>query len=88
MKQESPESVPPKWAKKIARLVYQKRVREGTPRQPLPLRLVAKEIGVSAATISRLEANSKVITVETLVNTCKWLRIGVGEVFGEKDITE
>ena len=45
------------------------------------LREVAKEIGISTATLSRVE-RGKVPDLETFRRICHWLRIDPGEVLG------
>ncbi|MDD5670038.1 MAG: helix-turn-helix transcriptional regulator [Candidatus Omnitrophica bacterium] len=45
------------------------------------IREVAKEIGISTATLSRIE-NGKLPDIETFSKACKWLEIDGGKVLG------
>jgi len=47
------------------------------------IREVAREIGISPATLSRVE-NGKLPDLDTFSKVCKWLRIDPGEVLGCK----
>jgi len=47
------------------------------------IREVAHEIGISPATLSRVE-NGKLPDLDTFSKICKWLRIDPGEVLGWK----
>jgi transcriptional regulator with XRE-family HTH domain len=48
------------------------------------IRDVAREIGISPATLSRVE-NGKLPDLDTFSKVCKWLRIDPGEVLGCKN---
>jgi DNA-binding Xre family transcriptional regulator len=63
----------------LATAVYHKRASAGTLRKPLGLRAVAAKIGVSAATISRIERGGKIDT-DTLIKVCVWLGKSPNEV--------
>ena len=47
------------------------------------IREVAREIGISPATLSRVE-NGKLPDLDTFSKICKWLKIDPGEVLGWK----
>ncbi len=47
------------------------------------IREVAREIGISPATLSRVE-NGKLPDLDTFSKVCKWLKIDPGEVLGYK----
>ena len=47
------------------------------------IREVAREIGISPATLSRVE-NGKLPDLETFSKVCRWLKIDPGEVLGVK----
>jgi transcriptional regulator with XRE-family HTH domain len=47
------------------------------------IREVAREIGISPATLSRVE-NGKLPDLETFSKVCRWLKIDPGEVLGYK----
>jgi transcriptional regulator with XRE-family HTH domain len=47
------------------------------------IREVAREIGISPATLSRVE-NGKLPDLETFSKVCRWLNIDPGEVLGVK----
>lgn len=51
------------------------------------IREVAGEMGISPATLSRVE-NGKLPDLETFSKICKWLRIDPGEVLGFKDVVQ
>jgi transcriptional regulator with XRE-family HTH domain len=48
------------------------------------IRAAAGEIGVSAATLSRVE-NGHIPDLETLTKICRWLEIDVGDVLGRRE---
>jgi transcriptional regulator with XRE-family HTH domain len=50
------------------------------------IREVAKEIGISPATLSRVE-NGRLPNLEAFRKICDWLQVDMGGVFGTKDIT-
>lgn len=58
----------------LGAMVKQKRGTRG-------IREVAKEIGVSTATLSRIE-NGKLPDIETFSKACKWLGVDGGEILG------
>lgn len=60
----------------IGRLLREKRGDRG-------IREVASEIGVSSATLSRVE-NGKLPDLETFSKICKWLNVDPGELLGCK----
>ncbi|MGO8917010.1 MAG: helix-turn-helix domain-containing protein [Stellaceae bacterium] len=60
--------------KDFCRMILQKRGRRG-------MRAVAKEIGISFATLSRLE-RGRPPRVDTLKKVCTWLRIDPGRYLG------
>ena len=47
------------------------------------IREIAREIGISPATLSRVE-NGKLPDLETFSKVCRWLKIDPGEVLGVK----
>lgn len=49
------------------------------------IREVATEIGISSATLSRIE-NGKLPDLESFSKICRWLRIDPGEVLDCKDV--
>ena len=49
------------------------------------IREVAREIGISPATLSRVE-NGKLPDLETFSKICRWLKIDPGEVLGVKGV--
>jgi len=71
----------------IGHLVREKRGNNG-------IREIAKDIGVSSATLSRIE-NGKLPDLGTFSKICRWLRIDPNEILGckievtpEKDVSE
>jgi transcriptional regulator with XRE-family HTH domain len=60
--------------KDFCRMILQKRGRRG-------VRAVAKEIGISFATLSRME-RGRAPCVDTLKKICVWLRIDPGQILG------
>jgi len=52
-------------------------------RGSMGIRAAAAEIGVSAATLSRVE-NGHIPDLETLTKICRWLQIDVGDVLGRQ----
>jgi transcriptional regulator with XRE-family HTH domain len=64
----------PMSTKDFCRMILQKRGRRG-------VRAVAKEIGISFATLSRME-RGRAPRVDTLKKICVWLRIDPGQVLG------
>lgn len=48
------------------------------------IREASGEIGISSATLSRIE-NGKVPDLDTFSKVCKWLKIDPGDVLGYKD---
>jgi transcriptional regulator with XRE-family HTH domain len=51
------------------------------------IREVAKEVGISSATLSRIE-NGKLPDIDTFSKICKWLNIDPAEILGCKSITQ
>ena len=51
------------------------------------IRDVATEIGISSATLSRVE-NGKLPDLDTFSKMCRWLQVDPGEILGCKDVTE
>ena len=51
------------------------------------IREVAGDMGISPATLSRVE-NGKLPDLETFSKICRWLRIDPGEVLGCKDVVQ
>ena len=50
------------------------------------IREVAKEIGISAATLSRVE-NGRLPNIEAFKKICDWLQVDMGEVFGARGLS-
>lgn len=50
------------------------------------IREVANEIGISSATLSRVE-NGRLPNIEAFRKICDWLQVDMGEVFGARDIS-
>jgi len=50
------------------------------------IREVAREIGISSATLSRVE-NGRLPNIEAFRKICDWLQVDMGEVFGARDIS-
>lgn len=61
-------------SKDLGAMVKQKRGNRG-------IREVSKEIGISTATLSRIE-NGKLPDIETFSKACQWLGVDGGEVLG------
>lgn len=60
--------------KNLGLIVAKKRGRTG-------IRAVAKDIGISAATLSRIE-NGRLPALDTFGKVCAWLEVDPGEVLG------
>ncbi len=50
------------------------------------IREVAREIGISSATLSRVE-NGRLPNIEAFRKICDWLQVDMGEIFGARDIS-
>ena len=50
------------------------------------IREVAREIGISSATLSRVE-NGRLPNIEAFKKICDWLQVDMGEVFGAREIS-
>lgn len=47
-------------------------------KQAMTVRVLAKEIGISAATVNRF-ANGSRIDIDSILKVCHWLKIEIGE---------
>ena len=50
-------------------------------RRKLSLRDAAKQIGISAATLNRLELGKQIPDVETFYKCCKWVNVNMNGFF-------
>lgn len=57
-----------------------------TRRNGRGIREIAREIGISPATLSRVE-NGRLPNIEAFRKICDWLQVDMGEVFGARDVS-